>query len=480
MKLPDKETKVNTDKHSQTLTGGIIWYGLSMFLVKGIGFISTPIFTRVLSDTQYGQFSNMMSWASIFSVFLCLSLDTAYTSARYDFDEDKDYFIYSIAVFGVFICFLGSLIVIALISPLSKLTSISSGYLILMLAYLLSIPAFNVLQTYNRFSDNKRRYTVINIAMSVLVVVISIALVFLLSNKLLGRTLGYVGVHIVVSIYCFAMILKKRGKLKLEYLKYSLKVALPLIPYSLAQYLLGSSDIVMITKICGEESTAIYSVGYTCAMLIGMFQTAIRQAWTPWFTTHLHDNEKNPCKRGVILYISFMLILAFGACLLAPEIVLIIGGKKYTGAIELIPPVVIGCVFVSMSNILCDVEIFEKKTKSMAIATMIAGVINIALNLMLIPKFGYIAAAYTTLIGYAAWFLIQYIYICKIGYKWIISKLIIIAVSVVGIVLIALSFWIYQNSIVRYILILICILMAAIMLCNKKTRTSIIYSIKDI
>lgn len=72
-----------------------IWYTLSNFLVKSIGFITTPIFTRLLTHAEFGAFNNYTSWLSIISVFVTLNLESTLISARFDYEDDFDGYILS-------------------------------------------------------------------------------------------------------------------------------------------------------------------------------------------------------------------------------------------------------------------------------------------------------------------------------------------------------------------------------------------------
>ena len=128
--------------------------------------------------------------------------------------------------------------------------------------------------------------------------------------------------------------------------------------------------------------------------------------------------------------------------LVAPELLLIMGGKEYLETKYLIPPVMVGYVFQFVYSLYVNIEFYHKKQKNIAFGTMIACVINIILNYLLIPKFGYIAAAYTTLIGYISLYVIHYIFVKKLGCTyWYDNRFNIIRYCIVG--LIAIGFIIF-------------------------------------
>ena len=67
-----------------------IWYTMSNFLVKSIGFITTPIFTRILTKSEFGAYNNYVSWLSIVTIFVTLDLEATLISARFDFKDTFD------------------------------------------------------------------------------------------------------------------------------------------------------------------------------------------------------------------------------------------------------------------------------------------------------------------------------------------------------------------------------------------------------
>lgn len=81
-----------------------VWYTAANFLMKSLAFITTPIFTRMLSKEQYGAFQNFASWQGIFAVFVTLNLGTTLISARYDFKKDLDRYITSMLALGGMFC----------------------------------------------------------------------------------------------------------------------------------------------------------------------------------------------------------------------------------------------------------------------------------------------------------------------------------------------------------------------------------------
>ena len=132
---------------------------------------------------------------------------------------------------------------------------------------------------------------------------------------------------------------------------------------------------------------------------------------------------------------------------------MILGGQAYMDAIYVMPPVTAGCIMQFIYCMYVNVEQFEKKTTGMAIASMIAAAINGVLNAIFIPMYGYVAAAYTTFIGYLCLMLMHMFLVNRIGMREVYQNARIICIAILSSVLIFAANPILGNRILRYIIL---------------------------
>ena len=85
---------------------------------------------------------------------------------------------------------------------------------------------------------------------------------------------------------------------------------------------------------------------------------------------------------------------------MGPEIVMFIGGDKYAGAENVIPPVAVSLLLLFYAQLFINVEFYYEKKKDLVFASIGAAILNLVLNWIFIPRYGYVAAAYTTLVSY--------------------------------------------------------------------------------
>ena len=385
------------------------WYTISNFLLKGIGFISTPIFTRLMSKTEYGDYSNYTAWASIIAILVTLEMSGCVYRARYDYEEDFDGFLSSIVVCGSLITGICYAIVCIFMKYFVLIFDMDSIYIHLMFLTVLISPALSILQAKHRILQKYKSFVALSVGTTVVSTLASLWCVCHMEDKLFGRIIGMVVPMLVVYLLVYILV-AGRGRVfyNKEYWRYAVAFSLPLVPHLLSNTILGSSDRIMIKQLCSAQDAAVYSVAYSCGMIVSILFTSLNQAWEPWLFDRVHEGDYEAVKKASRYYLLFFVILVMGSILVAPELIYIMGGQDYYQAVYAIPPVMAGygCKFAYTFYV--NMERFEKKTKYISIGTIAAAVLNVVLNFIFIPRFGYIAAAYTTLAGFAALVLLHY------------------------------------------------------------------------
>ena len=378
-----------------------IWYVMATFLVRGIGFITTPIFTRLLTKEQYGLLANYTSWESILSIIVTLNLTSTLISGKYDYKDNFDSYIYSAMTLSVFSAAFWLVATNLCGNFISDLLKVDGLYLNIMLVYLMLVPIVHLYQARERYNFEYKKTVLISVVLTLSSAIVSIFLVYYMENRLTGRIIGSSLPAIVIGLGIFLHYFKKfKLGFSLKHWKYALKICLPYIPHSFSLILLNSMDKVMITRVCGPEKTALYSLAYSVAAIVTIFLGALNNAFAPWLGDKLANKEYDRIRYFAPKYITFFYFLVIGIILVAPEVLHILGGQPYMAALGVMCPVMLGCMCQFLYTMFVNVEQFSKKTVGMAIATILAAMMNYVLNNYYIPKYGYIAAAYTTFVSY--------------------------------------------------------------------------------
>ena len=437
-----------------------IWYTIGNVLSRGIAFITTPIFTRLLSTSQYGEFSNFTSWVSIVVVLATLDLSTSVARAKYDFDDRMDQYISSITLFSSMITLLVYIIVECFPGFFCSLFSMDMKYIRFMFLYVMFYPAFSHLQVKHRIYRKYKFFVAFSLISVVVSAAISVLLVVLLDDKLLGRVTGYVVPVTLLNLCLWIFIIAKGRRFSRDCIKYACAISVPLIPHVLSGILLGNSDRIMINQICGAEANALYTLAYQISLLANILWNSMNQAWAPWLFDNIHDERYEQIRSKSKIYLGVFSVLIIGILLISPEVILILGGTAYYEARYVMPPVILSCCFQFIYGMYVNIEIYVKKTFIISVGTVSAALLNIGLNAIFIPKYGYVAAAYTTLVGYVALFFFHYM-IVNISIKRlkdIYEKKFIFSI-IIGLVLASAGTLILlQYNIIRYVVLAVYIM----------------------
>ena len=376
------------------------WYLIANFVVKAMAFITTPIFTRLLTKEEYGQYGVFTSWASIAVIVITMSMESSLIIAKYDYKDKLEQYNLSILSLTLISTAVWTIIINLLSGFFVELTGLRLFYLNLMMLYCFFYAAVNIFQISDRFQFRYKRSVFVALTIALSTTALSILLVTVMKNGLTGRIIGTVLPYAVIGLVLTLYFVKKGKRIDASAWPYVLKICLPFVPHLLSLTLLNAVDRIMITRICGAEDNALYTVAYTSGHIVTLLMVSMNSAFSPWLGEKLHEEDYDPVRKVSRYYIAFFCAIAILMMLLGPEVLLVLGGKEYIEAKYVMTPVAMGCVCQFLYTLYVNVEQYKKKTLGMAIASVSAAVLNYVLNAIFIPKFGYIAAAYTTLAGY--------------------------------------------------------------------------------
>lgn len=442
------------NNNSKALKSGF-FYIVANFASKGLMLISTPIFARILSKNEFGDYSNFTSWMAIAMVIVTLDVEATLVCAKFDYEKNFDKYCFSISLLSA----LSAVVWIVIANKFHKQTehtlSMKIEYVNIMLVYLIFFAVFNVFQNREQLLYRYKNSVKISLINAILTTLLAIALVVFDTNKLRGRVIGQVLPTIVIGIMLYLVLWKRAKGFCVSYWRYAIPICVPYIPHLLSLTVLNTLDRVMIQKICGSEYTALYSMVYMCGSMVTLLATSMNNAFSPWLGEKLYVEDYDSIRKFSYKYILSFLCIAMGVMLLAPEVLLLMGGKGYVEAKHIMLPITMGCICQFLYTLYVNVEQFKKKTVGMAIASISAAVLNYALNSWFIPIYGYEAAAYTTLIGYL-WLLIMHIILVnRLNLGRMYDNKFVIAIVVLMIVVTFGIDKLYEKTLFRYAIVTI-------------------------
>ena len=391
-----------------------IFFVVCQMLVRGISFLSTPIYTRLMSTEQIGIVKIYDSWLQIAVPFMSLCLWKSVERAKYDMRQEFDSYTsatqnlsyISIALMGA-LCLLFK-------RPLEKILNMDDTMLLVGIGYVF---AYTSVHYMNRREKQKMKYKFATVATMLMVIpAVVISCVWLYIGNVRGETerlvhyriLGFYVPHIVAGLI-IAFILAFQGKVLFskKYWKYGLLYSLPLIPEVVSIQIMNQADKIMVSDMVSEWASGIFAVATNVSFVIWILEDSVWNAFLPWFYEKISRGETEDIPRPLSVIMRMFGMLSWLLVIFAPEIIWILGGKKNMDAIWLVAPMVTSTLFRFYSYNYTAVQNYYKKTAYVASGTVMAMFVNVGLNYVCILLFGYQAAAYTTAASYIFLLILQ-------------------------------------------------------------------------
>lgn len=461
---------------SPAVKASIAFFAASL-VSKGLSFITTPIFTRILTDAEYGSISVFFSYLTLIGTvaMFCLNYGV-FNNGMLDFPDDRNKYTTSLlilsniittAVLVLFLCFKDYLI---------DYTGIDFNCWLLMFGVFYTQPAFNFWLARQRYEYKYKLSTIATISSTIIPTVIAILAIRLSTNHVYARLFGSELTLIIFYVGFYIYNVKQSGLNNIsKYWKYAFTFNLTVIPHYLSIYVLTSSDRIMIDRIIGSEHAAYYSVAYAIGAVVAIMWTAINSSLIP-FT---YENCKIENYK-VIKNVSNIILTVYGAfcfviMLFAPEFIAIMAPSSYKLGVYAIPPVIVGTYLQAHYSLFVNLLYYAKKPKYAMFASLTSAILNIILNAWLIPIFGIVAAGFTTLFSYLVQAVIDYFGLRKsrMNNVYDIKYIVLITVFVmVGMT----SAFLYSNS--GIFLIMRVVIFVALLVAIFMKRNIIINAVK--
>ena len=439
-----------------------IVYLFATVFTRGLAIITTPIFTRIMSADQIGVVNLYSSWYSMITVVSTLALTSGgFSIALREFEKERDQYVSSVLSLTSIVAIGLTLVYSLAPSFWNGITGLPTHLMILLLIGLLVAPARDFWLSRQRYEYRYKLSGAMTVFSAVAASALAVAAVLYASSiefsdiasaRLFANYSIIYGVAFVIWLSIF---LKGRCFYSLKYWKFSLQLSLPLIGYSIASQILSVSDRLMISKMIGNSAVGIYSTLYTVSSISLMVWTAINASYTPYLYQNM-ENPKNKIKKLSMSMLGMYSLVAILLVYLAPEIVRILATEEYYKGIYIMPPIAGGVYFIAVSNLYSDILVYLKKTKMVMVSSAIAAALNVVLNYIMINTYGYMAAAYTTLISYIVMASLLSIWanrefkkhLKEVDFVYDNKRILVISVMTLIVSLFAIS--IYDYAIVRY------------------------------
>ncbi|MFA5005848.1 MAG: oligosaccharide flippase family protein [Candidatus Izemoplasmatales bacterium] len=454
------------------------FYLIANIFEKAIDFFLLPVFTSVLSPADYGIVSTYLSYVSIFSVFISLSLGSSVRFAVIDYKDKLDSYVSSLVTLQIIIALLVSVVV----GIISKFFLPDEYHILTIFCLLHAFFGCIISMVSLRYMVEMKyvKRSMLLIMPNLLAIPLSIMLIRIYPTiPYMGRIVGILStIGFVGFIYTIILLLRGKQLVSLANWKYAIKYSLPLVFHGLTLVLLNQIDRTMLTSIRGVSDTGIYSVACSFGSIAFAFTTAMENTWIPWFYRMAQKGDYIQINKYSKIYTWTCVLLSCGIIFLSPEVVKVFINDAYWPAIGVIPFLVGGTFFKAVSGLPINAMYYTKKTRMIAASSLLALVVTLLLNYMLIPKFGAIGAAISSAIAYMVLFIMQSVS-TKIQYTHMFPNIVFILQGLIIMAVVTVGYITQENFKTRWLLTAIIVLIYGLILHKSRLLNNVLVKKKN-
>jgi len=396
-------------------------YGTGALLSKIVGFLLIPLYTRYLTTSDYGVLELLDLTSTIVSIFISMRIGSAVIRFYYDSTgELEQKKVVSTAYMATF----ASALLVVLFSQIFSIrlsclifdTNVYDKYFkLVFMATALSLIS-SVPEAYLMARKQSIFYTIISLMTLSSYLILNIYFIVFLKMGILGILYSSVITKIfnssVLSFYCIT-----KNSLFFSFTKFKsmLKFSLPLIPANVGTFILNYADRFILQKLATTAEVGIYALGYKFGYILPtLVMGPINMIWVPQMFELASKSDKKTIEK---MFTYIMLILIFcglSLILLTKDAIRIMATPPFYPAYKVVSFVVLGYIFRGMASFFWDGIMVSKKTIYIGISVFVSALSNILLNILLIPQFKGMGAAYATAISFFIMFCLVYFFCQKV------------------------------------------------------------------
>jgi O-antigen/teichoic acid export membrane protein len=389
-----------------------LFYVFCNLFQKGIAFITVPIFTKTMSTEEYGQFGVFQSWNQI--LLILTSWNIAYgvlNKALTKYKQHEEYIssiqtLYTIVTVLVFILY--QLIKLVFGNLLNLPFSIE----ILMFIEMIVTPALSIYTVRNRYILKYKLAVFLTLLLAILNPGLGLLFINNSNEKGISRILSYLIAQILICLPIYIYNFKGKKLYHKDYWNYTIKFSIQLLPLFLSTIILNQADKIMISRICGDSFAGVYTISFSVAMIMKIFNESVNASFVPWMYKKIKNNKLKGIKQLTNKIVIGIAALNLMLIYFTPEVIGLISTQEYMGAIYIMPALTISVCLMFEVSLFNNIEMYYEKNNIIMISSIASAVANVLLNYIFINKYGYLAAGCTTLTCYVILLIIHMLY-CK-------------------------------------------------------------------
>ena len=388
-------------KYTRLLTNTAV-FSVGKLLSKLLVFFMVGVYTAYMTPAEYSSAELITGMANLLIPLACAGItEGIFRSAAAKTGDKEAFFTNGLVVYGV-----GSLIFLAL-SPLLGLLPFFDEGIWLIVTYVVVANLHSVVSQYLCAVGRTKLFAGQGILNTAIVIGLNILFLPVLG---LGVT-GYVGSIILADLLTtvFLVVLTRLWRavkpktVSWGIIRSMLRFCLPLVPTTLFWWITGVSDRYMVAGMCSSELNGLYTAAYKIPNLLIYAISIFDSAWKLSVSS---EEDPEACaafySRVWRVYTTLAFLGGGGLIILSRFLAHILFALDFESAWIYIPTLTFATVFTALCTFLGSVYFTSKKTMGSMLTALVGAVLNIMLNLLLIPHYGAMGASVATLVSYFA------------------------------------------------------------------------------
>lgn len=390
-------------------------YVLSSVLTQGINFFLVPVYTKNMTQEQFGQYNIITSLLTMLSIFATLGIYSGLS--RFFFEYEDKVKLKNIALTFSLIWGAALSAIVYLLSPeIGNLIFNGDAYGSRYINYIVTTSVvmcfISIYTSYYSMQYKMLPYNLINVGKTFLMLVLSIYYIIFEQRGVIGALQAQLYSHIAVFLITLFFDLKElKAAFGKKELKDMLYFGLGLVPGNASAWVYTLIDRYFLREIVGLGSVALYSMGYRIGMLmLFVFQGPFQSLFTTYKFKVYKDAGSREKMRELYIYYSFLgWFFLLGISVFSKIAIQVLATEQYIEAFKIVPVIALSYFLHGLAEFYSLGIFIQNKSYVGSMILAVGAVSNIILNIFIIPPFGMYGAAAATVASYFVMNILYYI-----------------------------------------------------------------------
>lgn len=383
---------------NRRLIKGTLIYAIGNFGTKVLSLIIVPLYTYVISTSDFGIYDYYETIISLLVPFVSINVNDAIITWMLDQSYSK-YKVIKATLMIISVSFL-------LIGSLGTIIWWKNGnqYICFILVILVSRTLFSIIQQFVRGFGKQTFYAFSGIIYSGVLLGANVILVFVLRKGIDGLLISEIIAPIVGTMFLILtnseILSSLTYNIDFDLMKRMILFSLPMIPNAVSWWVVGASDRFFILHFLGTSANGVYSIANKFATTINLLTGFFALAWQEVGIVSFYEDKGKEIFENVIKEYSTLLFTALIVILPLTRWLILLFDEEYYAALYFIGILCMASVFSALAAFFNVIYMSSRRTGLILKTTLVAAIVNILINYWGIKTGGLYVASISTLVSY--------------------------------------------------------------------------------